>query len=149
MTTEKRTENLTQKLIESDLPPNQTEPGSDTSYTVWDACPGFGLIVYPVGPENSATDGRKVFFVECTVGGKAQKITIGESTAITVEQAREMAQMIVAWAGLGEDVDKLRETAKQVIAALVECPYKNKIRFREMAVESFIKVKMLEVGSDD
>jgi hypothetical protein len=147
MTTEKRTENLTKKLIESDLPPNQTEPGSDTSYTVWDTCPGFGLVVYPVGPTNandkSAADGRKVFFVEFQVKDKAQKITIGESSAITVEQARELAQMIVAWAGLGEDVDKLRETAKQVITALAECPYRNKIRFREMAVESFIKVKML------
>lgn len=147
MTTEKRTENLTKKLIESDLLPNQTGPGRDNSYTVWDTCPGFGLVVYPEGPDNlmdkSATDGRKVFFVECDVSGEAQRITIGESTAITVEQAREMAQMIAAWAGLGEDVDLLRETAKQVLDALVSCPFRNKIRFREMAVESFIKVKML------
>ena len=54
--------------------------------------------------------------------------------------------MIIAWVELGEDVDTLREVAKQVVRELVDCPYRNKIRFREMVVESMINVKRRIAG---
>ncbi len=139
------TQKLTKELIETDLKPNLFQPDRDTRYTVWDTFPGLGLVIYPEGPDSAAskhpTDGRKVFFVKFDVDGKTQEIPIGKVGEITVEQAREMAKMIIAWANLGEDVEILHKTASQVISALVDCPYKNKIRFREMVILELTKVK--------
>ena len=105
--------------------------------------PGFGLVVYPEGT-GSATAGQKEYFVEFQADGKSHQITIGRVGQITVEQARELANMIQAWAKLGEDLELLRKTAEQVIVTLVDCPYRNKIRFRKMVVLELTKLKAAE-----
>lgn len=144
------TEKLTKEQIEADFALSKTNRDSDGGYTVWDTFPGFGVAVTPASPENTrdgaAVENRKMFFVELKVNEDTQRVTIGEYGAITIEQARELAKMIIAWVELGEDAGTLREVAKQVLRELVDCPYRNKIRFREMVVESLIAVKRLPTG---
>ena len=144
------TEKLTKERIEADFALSGTDLDRDGGATVWDTFPGFGITLAPASPGSAADNGTeercKRFFVEVEVTGEAHRVSIGDYGAITIEQARELAKMIIAWVELGEDVDALREVANRVIHELVECPYRNKIRFREMVVESLIKVKQLPTG---
>lgn len=64
-------------------------------YFVWDSeIPGFGLRVLP--------SGRKGYVVQYRAGRRSRRISLGPSTVLTCEQARNRAIAIVAAARNGD-----------------------------------------------
>ena len=73
---------ITKRLVDA------AEPRS-AEYFVWDSeIPGFGLRVLP--------SGRKGYVVQYRAGRRSRRISLGPSTVLTCEQARNRAISIVA-----------------------------------------------------
>lgn len=104
-------EKLTKKVVDA-LAPQAKD------YVVWCVkLPGFGCRV--------RTTGTKSFIVMYRVGGRnatPRKVTIGTYGKITVEQAREEANKVLAKAELGEDVavERARVRAEMTVAQLCD-----------------------------
>lgn len=85
-------------------------------FVVWDsAIPGFGLSVHPKGLKTFVLKYR-------TVDGTQRKPTIGTYGAITLEQARDIANDILAKVRAGEDPSRARKEARlaPTVADLVD-----------------------------
>ena len=68
-----------------------------SDYFVWDdELPGFGLRVLP--------SGRKRYVVQYRAGRRSRRISLGPSTVLACEQARNQAMTIIAAARNGEDL---------------------------------------------
>ena len=79
-----------------------------TEYFVWDSdIPGFGLRVLP--------SGRKGYVVQYRAGRRSRRISLGPSTVLTCEQARNRAITIVAAARNGEDPAGERDAGRKAI----------------------------------
>ena len=77
-------------------------------YFVWDSdIPGFGLRVLP--------SGRKGYIVQYRAGRRSRRISLGPSTVLTCEQARNRAISIVAAARNGEDPAAERDAGRKAI----------------------------------
>jgi hypothetical protein len=77
-------------------------------YFVWDSeIPGFGLRVLP--------SGRKGYVVQYRAGRRSRRISLGPSTVLTCEQARNRAISIVAAARNGEDPAAERDAGRKAI----------------------------------
>ncbi len=77
-------------------------------YFVWDSeIPGFGLRVLP--------SGRKGYVVQYRAGRRSRRISLGPSTVLTCEQARNRAISIVAAARNGEDPAAERDAGRKEI----------------------------------
>ena len=77
-------------------------------YFVWDSeIPGFGLRVLP--------SGRKGYVVQYRAGRRSRRISLGPSTVLTCEQARNRAMAIVSAARNGEDPAAERDTGRKTI----------------------------------
>ncbi len=80
---------LTKRTIDA------TEPQA-TEFFLWDeGIPGFGLRVMP--------SGRKSFVVQFRAGRRARRMSLGPSTVLTCDQARNRAITIIAAVKNGED----------------------------------------------
>jgi len=65
-------------------------------YFLWDEdLPGFGLRVLP--------SGRKRYIIQYRAGRRSRRISLGPSTVLTCEQARNRAITIIAATKNGED----------------------------------------------
>ena len=92
---------LTKRLVDA----AETRPGE---YFVWDSeIPGFGLRVLP--------SGRKGYVVQFRAGRRSRRISLGPSTVLTCEQARNRAISIVAAARNGEDPAAERDAGRKAI----------------------------------
>lgn len=92
---------LTKRLIDAIEP-----EGSETF--IWDSeIPGFGLRVLP--------SGRKGYVVQFRAGRRSRRISLGPSTVLTCEQARNRAIAIVAAARNGEDPAAERDAGRKTI----------------------------------
>jgi integrase len=79
-----------------------------SEYFVWDGeLPGFGLRVLP--------SGRKGYVVQYRAGRRSRRISLGPSTVITCEQARNRAITIIAAARNGEDPAAKRDADREAI----------------------------------
>ena len=100
-TVEMQSRRLTKQIVEALAP-----RGKD--YVVWcGKLPGFGCRVRP--------SGHKSFIVMYRVGGRnatPRKVTVGAYGKLTVDEARDEAETILARAELGEDVALLRSQAR-------------------------------------
>ncbi|MCB1348816.1 MAG: integrase arm-type DNA-binding domain-containing protein, partial [Maritimibacter sp.] len=77
-------------------------------YFVWDSeIPGFGLRVLP--------SGRKGYVVQYRAGRRSRRISLGPSTVLTCEQARNRAIAIVAAARNGADPAAERDAGRKAI----------------------------------
>ena len=77
-------------------------------YFVWDSeIPGFGLRVLP--------SGRKGYVVQYRAGRRSRRISLGPSTVLTCEQARNRAISIVAAARNGADPAAERDAGRKAI----------------------------------
>ena len=77
-------------------------------YFVWDSeIPGFGLRVLP--------SGRKGYVVLYRAGRRSRRISLGPSTVLTCEQARNRAISIVAAARNGADPAAERDAGRKAI----------------------------------
>lgn len=77
-------------------------------YFVWDSeIPGFGLRVLP--------SGRKGYVVQYRAGRRSRRISLGPSTVLTCEQARNRAIAIVAAARNGADPAAERDAGRRAI----------------------------------
>ena len=77
-------------------------------YFVWDdELPGFGLRVFP--------SGRKGYIVQYRAGRRSRRISLGPSTVLACEQARNQAMTIIAAARNGEDPAAKRDTDRAAI----------------------------------
>jgi len=77
-------------------------------YFVWDSeIPGFGLRVLP--------SGRKGYVVQYRAGRRSRRISLGPSTVLACEQARNRAISIVAAARNGEDPAAERDAGRKAI----------------------------------
>ena len=77
-------------------------------YFVWDSeVPGFGLRVLP--------SGRKGYVVQYRAGRRSRRISLGPSTVLTCEQARNRAIAIVAAARNGADPAAERDAGRKAI----------------------------------
>ena len=79
-----------------------------SDYFVWDdELPGFGLRVLP--------SGRKGYVVQYRAGRRSRRISLGPSTVLACEQARNQAMTIIAAARNGEDPAAKRDTDREAI----------------------------------
>lgn len=79
-----------------------------SDYFVWDdELPGFGLRVLP--------SGRKGYVVQYRAGRRSRRISLGPSTVLACEQARNRAMTIIAAARNGEDPAAKRDTDREAI----------------------------------
>ncbi len=79
-----------------------------SDYFVWDdELPGFGLRVLP--------SGRKGYVVQYRAGRRSRRISLGPSTVLACEQARNRAITIVAAARNGEDPAAKRDADRDAI----------------------------------
>lgn len=77
-------------------------------YFIWDSeIPGFGLRVLP--------SGRKGYVVQYRAGRRSRRISLGPSTVLTCEQARNRAISIVAAARNGADPAAERDAGRKAI----------------------------------
>src|SRR6056297_3073038 len=77
-------------------------------YFLWDSeIPGFGLRVLP--------SGRKGYVVQYRAGRRSRRISLGPSTVLTCEQARNRAIAIIAAARNGEDPAAERDAGRKAI----------------------------------
>ena len=90
---------ITKRLVDA------AEPRS-AEYFVWDSeIPGFGLRVLP--------SGRKGYVVQYRAGRRSRRISLGPSTVLTCEQARNRAISIVAAARNGADPAAERDAGRK------------------------------------
>ena len=81
-----------------------------SDYFVWDdELPGFGLRVLP--------SGRKGYVVQYRAGRRSRRISLGPSTVLACEQARNQAMTIIAAARNGEDPAAKRDTDREAIVS--------------------------------
>ena len=79
-----------------------------SDYFIWDdELPGFGLRVLP--------SGRKRYVVQYRAGRRSRRISLGPSTGLACEQARNRAMTIIAAARNGEDPAAKRDTDREAI----------------------------------
>jgi integrase len=79
-----------------------------TEQFIWDSeIPGFGLRVLP--------SGRKGYVVQYRAGCRSRRISLGPSTVLTCEQARNRAIAIVAAARSGQDPAAERDAGRKAI----------------------------------
>ena len=82
-----------------------------SDYFVWDdELPGFGLRVLP--------SGRKGYVVQYRAGRRSRRISLGPSTVLACEQARNQAMTIIAAARNGEDPAAKRDTDREAITVI-------------------------------
>jgi integrase len=80
----------------------------DSEYFVWDdGVPGFGLRVLP--------SGRKGYMVQYRAGRRSRRISLGPTTVLTCEQARNRAITIIAAVRNGEDPAAKRDADRAAI----------------------------------
>ena len=80
-----------------------------SEYFVWDdELPGFGLRVLP--------SGRKGYVVQYRAGRRSRRISLGPSTVLACEQARNRAITIIAAARNGEDPAAKRDADREAIS---------------------------------
>jgi integrase len=80
-----------------------------SDYFVWDdELPGFGLRVLP--------SGRKGYVIQYRTGRRSRRISLGPSTVLACEQARNRAMTIIAAARNGEDPAAKRDTDREAIS---------------------------------
>jgi integrase len=92
---------LTKRLVDA------AEPQA-TEQFIWDSeVPGFGLRVLP--------SGRKGYVVQYRAGRRSRRISLGPSTVLTCEQARNRAIAIVAAARNGADPAAERDAGRRAI----------------------------------
>ena len=92
---------ITKRLVDAKEP-------HPTEYFVWDSeIPSFGLRVLP--------SGRKSYVVQYRAGRRSRRISLGPSTVLTCEQARNRAIAIIAAARNGEDPAAERDAERKAI----------------------------------
>lgn len=100
---------LSKRTIDSLEPPSPTDAGKPTQAFYRDTdLTGFGLKI--------TSAGSKVYIVETRVQGKPKRITLGKHGALTPEQARKQAQVILGQIAHGKDpaAEKREQRAKAV-----------------------------------
>jgi integrase len=79
-----------------------------TDYFVWDdELPGFGLRIMP--------SGRKGYTVQFRAGRRSRRMSLGPSTVLSCEQARNRAMAIIAAAKGGDDPAAKRDAERQAV----------------------------------
>ena len=92
---------ITKRIVDSADP-------RPTEFFVWDTeIPGFGLRVLP--------SGRKGYVVQFRAGRRSRRVSLGPSTVLTCEQARNRAIAIVAAARNGADPAAERDAGRKAI----------------------------------
>jgi len=80
----------------------------EREYFIWgEDLPGFGLRVLP--------SGRKRYIVQYRAGRRSRRISLGASTVLTCEQARDRAITIIAASKNGDDPAARRDADRQAI----------------------------------
>jgi hypothetical protein len=80
----------------------------NTDYFLWDdELPGFGLRVMP--------SGRKGYTVQFRAGRRSRRMSLGPSTVLSCEQARNRAMAIIAAAKGGDDAAAKRDAERQAV----------------------------------
>ena len=80
----------------------------NTDYFLWDdELPGFGLRVMP--------SGRKGYTVQFRAGRRSRRMSLGPSTVLTCEQARNRAMALIAAAKGGDDPAAKRDAERQAV----------------------------------
>jgi hypothetical protein len=80
----------------------------EREYFIWDEdLPGFGLRVLP--------SGRKRYIIQYRAGRRSRRISLGPSTVLTCEQARNRAIGIIAATKNGDDPAARRDADRQAI----------------------------------
>jgi hypothetical protein len=80
----------------------------ETEHFIWDEdLPGFGLRVLP--------SGRKRYIIQYRAGRRSRRISLGPSTVLTCEQARNRAITIIAATKNGDDPAAKRDADRRAI----------------------------------
>lgn len=80
----------------------------EREYFIWDEdLPGFGLRVLP--------SGRKRYIVQYRAGRRSRRISLGPSSVLTCEQARDRAITVIAASKNGEDPAAKRDADRRAI----------------------------------
>jgi len=89
---------LTKRVLDAAKP-------RDKEYFAWcGALPGFGARIYP--------SGRKIFIAQVRIGRAQRRVKIGPFGALTVEQARERAAVVIRAAADGRDPQREKRELK-------------------------------------
>src|SRR6476619_2301462 len=98
---------LTKRLVDS-------LEAKDTDYFAWDEeLPGFGVRVW--------ISGRKTYVAQYRKAGRSRRVKIGAHGALTVEEARKEARVILGDVARGEDPAEDRATRRKSITVKELC----------------------------
>lgn len=92
----------------------------EREYFIWDEVPGFGLRVL--------SSGRKRYIIQYHAGRRSRRISLGPSTVLTCEQARDRAITIIAASKNGDDPAARRDADRRAITMLIRPPEAAKFR---------------------
>ncbi len=104
---------ISKKIVDGLTPPPPKPDGKPTQVFYRDSeLTGFGLKI--------TSAGTKVYIVEVRVGGKPKRITLGRHGALTPEQARRQAQVLLGEIALGKDPAKEKRERRVKGVTLVD-----------------------------
>ncbi|MBB5046146.1 integrase [Rhodopseudomonas rhenobacensis] len=89
-------------------------PVEARDYFAWDGeLPGFGVRVWPTG--------RKVYMAQYRAGGRTRRVKIGTHGAVTAEQARTQAKIVLGDVARGEDPAEDKATRRKSLTVRDLC----------------------------
>lgn len=146
---------LSKKTIDAIEPPLQTPTGASTQTFYRDTdLTGFGLKV--------TSAGTKTYIVESRINGRSKRLTLGKHGALTPEQARKQARIMLGDIALGKD-PQAEKRESRVRGITLEQAYRDYLQSRrnltpstlrdykqciEGSLKDWLAIPIAEIGKD-